>query len=134
MFVITIQTPIVSLLRVARTREDAEAHIYYLAKEDAPDFKISPAAYCGVQHFQDASGRECELCIYECEYVTVPSPATVTPTASDVPLSEAVTLLQRALDYERDAFESDEPISGADLTDWFVEWRRNVDKFMDTLR
>ncbi len=36
------------------------------------------------------------------------------------------TLAREALDYERQAFEQDEPVSGADLVDWFCEWRTRL--------
>jgi hypothetical protein len=36
------------------------------------------------------------------------------------------TLLQEALDYEADAFNNDQPVNGADLVDWFAEWRQRA--------
>jgi len=35
-------------------------------------------------------------------------------------------LLHEALRYEAAAFNDDEPVSGADLLDWFAEWRLRV--------
>jgi hypothetical protein len=35
-------------------------------------------------------------------------------------------LLVEALDYEREAFETDEGVEGGDLCEWFSEWRDRV--------
>jgi hypothetical protein len=35
-------------------------------------------------------------------------------------------MLREALAYESEAFDADEPISGADLVDWFVQWRNQA--------
>lgn len=35
-------------------------------------------------------------------------------------------VLYEALDYEAEAFKDDEPVNGADLIDWFSEWRHRV--------
>ncbi|WP_231866453.1 hypothetical protein, partial [Acetobacter cerevisiae] len=37
-----------------------------------------------------------------------------------------MALVNAALAWERDAFESDSPISGADLVDWFARWRLSL--------
>lgn len=37
-----------------------------------------------------------------------------------------MALVNAALAWERDVFESDSPISGADLVDWFARWRLSV--------
>lgn len=35
-------------------------------------------------------------------------------------------LLQEALDYEAEAFDTDQPINGSDLVEWFAAWRERV--------
>lgn len=35
-------------------------------------------------------------------------------------------LIREALAYERDAFENDLSVSGANLVDWFADWRQRM--------
>lgn len=44
----------------------------------------------------------------------------------DSALRALIGAVERALDYERKAFEGNLPVNGGDLADWFANWRRNV--------
>jgi alkanesulfonate monooxygenase SsuD/methylene tetrahydromethanopterin reductase-like flavin-dependent oxidoreductase (luciferase family) len=41
-------------------------------------------------------------------------------------LDEMRELLADALDYECEAFDTDSEVNGADLVEWFAEWRLRV--------
>src|SRR5687768_10062646 len=42
----------------------------------------------------------------------------------ELSMSEPIdALLREALDYEAEAFENDTEVNGADLVDWFCDWR-----------
>ena len=43
-------------------------------------------------------------------------------------------LIEEPLVYEADAFENDEAVSGANLVEWFVDWRRRVRAAMDVVQ
>lgn len=40
--------------------------------------------------------------------------------------AQLMRVLHTALAWERDAFGNDTPISGADLVDWFSQWRLSL--------
>lgn len=40
-------------------------------------------------------------------------------------------LLQEAVNYEREAFEDNNHINGADLVEWFAGWRLRVEAQLD---
>lgn len=42
-----------------------------------------------------------------------------------------VPLMAEALHYQRAAFEDDEPVNGADLVDWFAEWRGRLSEALN---
>lgn len=45
------------------------------------------------------------------------------PTMPDAIPRSLISVIEEALGYEAEAFEEDHPVKGADLVEWFAQWR-----------
>lgn len=45
------------------------------------------------------------------------------PTMPDANPQPLISVIEEALGYEAEAFGKDHPVEGADLVEWFVQWR-----------